>query len=148
MNSLKTSLLAIFLKPSVKDTPENIKVEMDLKPKLKKALLDSDQIRQVFNNLIVNAYQSMEKGGRLKVVSREDGKFVKVEFKDTGCGIKKEDQEKIFDALFSTKAKGIGLGLAVTQGIIERHGGQIKVESETGKGTTFVIRLPIAKELA
>lgn len=132
----------------VSRTPENIKVEMDLKPDLKKALLDPDQIRQVFNNLIINAYQSMEKGGRLKIISREDGRFVKVEFKDTGCGIKKEDQEKIFDALFSTKAKGIGLGLAVTQGIIERHGGQIKVESEIGKGTTFVIRLPIAEELA
>ncbi|MDP2755458.1 MAG: ATP-binding protein, partial [Nitrospirota bacterium] len=74
------------------------------------------------------------------------GRFIEVEFKDTGCGIKEEDQERVFDALFTTKAKGIGLGLAVTQGIIERHEGQIKLKSEVGKGTTFVIRLPIAKE--
>ena len=57
-----------------------------------------------------------------------------------------QDQEKIFDALFTTKAKGIGLGLAVTHGIIERHGGQIRVESEVKKGTTFIVRLPVAKD--
>jgi signal transduction histidine kinase len=131
---------------SVTKSPENIKVEINLKPNLKKAAVDPYQIRQAFNNLILNACQSMEVGGRLTITSREDGRFIEVEFKDTGGGIKEEDQKKIFDPLFTTKAKGIGLGLAVTQGIIERHEGQIKLKSEVGKGTTFVIRLPIAKE--
>ena len=131
---------------SVTKSPENIKVEINLKTNLKKAAVDPYQIRQAFNNLILNAYQSMEVGGRLTITSREDGRFIEVEFKDTGGGIKEEDQKKIFDPLFTTKAKGIGLGLAVTQGIIERHEGQIKLKSEVGKGTIFVIRLPIAKE--
>jgi len=84
-------------------------------------------------------------GGRLTITSREDERFIEVEFKDTGCGIKEEDQKKIFDPLFTTKAKGIGLGLAVTHGIIERHEGQIKLKSEFGKGATFVVRLPMAE---
>ncbi len=130
---------------SVTKTPENIKVEMNLKPNLKKAMVDPYQIRQAFNNLILNACQSMEVGGRLTITSREDGRFIEVEFKDTGCGIKEEDQKKIFDPLFTTKAKGIGLGLAVTHGIIERHEGQIELKSEFGKGTTFVVRLPTAE---
>lgn len=130
---------------SVTKTPENIKVEMNLKPNLKKAMVDPYQIRQAFNNLILNACQSMEVGGRLTITSREDGRFIEVEFKDTGCGIKEEDQKKIFDPLFTTKAKGIGLGLAVTHGIIERHEGQIELKSEFGKGTTFVVRLPMAE---
>jgi two-component system NtrC family sensor kinase len=88
----------------------------------------------------------MDNGGTLEITSREHNEFIEVIFKDSGAGIKKEDQEKIFDALFTTKAKGIGLGLAVTHGIIERHGGHISVESEIGKGTAFIVRLPVAKE--
>ena len=127
-------------------TPENIKVEMDLNPSLKKAMIDSYQIRQAFNNLILNAYQAMDGGGRLKITSQEKRSFVEIEFMDTGYGIKEGDQKKIFDPLFTTKAKGFGLGLAVTQGIIEGHEGQIELKSEVGKGSTFVVRLPIAKE--
>jgi signal transduction histidine kinase len=132
----------------VTKTPENVEVEMVLNPKIKKAMVDPYQIRQAFHNFIVNAFQAMDKGGKLKIISRETHGFIEVEFSDTGCGIKEEDQEKIFDALFTTKAKGIGLGLAVTQGIIERHEGQIKLKSEVGKGTTFVIRLPLSTEVA
>ncbi|MEW6675829.1 MAG: ATP-binding protein [Nitrospirota bacterium] len=132
---------------TINKTPENIEVELDLKPNLKKALVDPHQIRQAFNNLILNAYQAMDGGGRLRITTKEEEGFVKVEFKDTGCGIKEEDQKKIFDPLFTTKpAKGFGLGLAVTQGIIERHEGQIELKSKVGKGSTFVIKLPIAKE--
>jgi signal transduction histidine kinase len=133
---------------SVIKTPENVDVELVLNPDIRMAMVDFYQIRQAFHNLIVNAFQAMDKGGKLKIISRETNGFIEVEFSDTGCGIKEEDQEKIFDALFTTKAKGIGLGLAVTQGIIERHEGQIKLKSEVGKGTTFVIRLPLSTEVA
>jgi signal transduction histidine kinase len=126
--------------------PENVKVKLNLKPNLKKAMIDPYHIRLVFNNLILNAYQAMDGGGNLGITSREERSFITVEFKDTGCGIKEEDQRKIFDPLFTTKAKGFGLGLAVTQGIIEGHEGQIELKSEVGKGTTFIVRLPIAKE--
>jgi signal transduction histidine kinase len=131
---------------SVTKAPDNIKVKLNLKPDLKKAMIDPYHIRIVFNNLVLNAYQAMDGGGNLGITSREEESFITVEFKDTGCGIKEEDQRKIFDPLFTTKAKGFGLGLAVTQGIIEGHEGQIELKSEVGKGTTFIVRLPIAKE--
>jgi len=131
---------------SVTRTPDNIKVETNLKPNLKEAMIDPYQIRQAFNNLILNAFQSMDNGGRLWITSRERGGFIEIVFKDTGCGIKEEDQKKVFDPLFTTKpAKGFGLGLAVTQGIIEGHEGYIELKSGVGKGTTFIVRLPVAK---
>ncbi|MEW6419001.1 MAG: ATP-binding protein [Nitrospirota bacterium] len=130
---------------SVTKAPENIEVKLNLKPDLKKAMIDFHQIRQAFNNLTLNAFHAMDGGGNLVITSREEGSFVTVEFKDTGCGIKEEDQKKIFDPLFTTKAKGFGLGLAITHGIIEGHEGQIDLKSEVGKGTTFIVRLPIAK---
>jgi len=130
---------------SITNVPDNIRVTLNLKPGMKLALIDQYQIRQAFYNLILNSYQAMEKGGTLEITSREHDGFIEVDFKDSGAGIWEKDQEKIFDALFTTRAKGIGLGLAVTHGIIERHGGQIRVESKVGKGSTFTVRLPIAK---
>jgi signal transduction histidine kinase len=131
---------------SITNTPENIEVIMNLGDNLKPALIDQYQIRQAFHNLIFNSYQAMERGGTLEITSRELDGFIEIIFKDSGAGIEKKDQDKIFDALFTTKAKGIGLGLAVTHGIIERHGGQIVLESQVGKGTTFTVRLPLVIE--
>jgi len=131
---------------SITDKPENVEIIMNLQPDIKRGLIDQYQIRQALYNLILNAYQAMERGGTLEITSREYGDFIEIEIKDTGAGIQKKDHEKVFDALFTTKAKGIGLGLAVTHGIIERHGGQIAIESDVGKGTTFTVRLPMIKE--
>jgi len=131
---------------SITNKPENIRIIMNLQPDMKRAFIDQYQIRQAFYNLILNAYQAMERGGTLEISSREHEGFIEVKFADTGAGIHERDQEKIFDALFTKKAKGIGLGLAVTQGIIERHGGHIMLESEVGKGTTFTVRVPIVEE--
>jgi len=131
---------------SISNTPENIRVIMNLQPDINRAFIDQYQIRQSFFNIILNAYQAMETGGILEITSREREGFIEIEFKDTGTGILQKDHEKIFDALFTTKAKGIGLGLAVTQGIIERHGGHITIESEVGKGTAFTVRLPMMIE--
>ena len=133
---------------SITNKPENIRIVMNLQPDIKSALIDQYQIRQAFYNLILNAYQAMEGGGILEITSREHEGFIEVAFEDTGVGIQEKDREKVFDALFTTKAKGIGLGLAVTHGIIEQHGGQIILESEIGKGTTFIVRVPMVKEEA
>ena len=133
---------------SITNKPENISIIMDLQPDINNALIDQYQIRQAFYNLILNAYQAMEKGGTLEITSREHAGFIEVAFKDTGAGIKGRDRDKVFDALFTTKAKGIGLGLAVTHGIIEQHGGQIILESEVGRGTVFTVRLPMVKDEA
>jgi signal transduction histidine kinase len=110
---------------------------------------DFNQLVQVFVNLTVNAVQAMEEGCRLTIdASSSDKDWVRIGFHDTGCGISKENMEKLFTPFFTTKdeVKGVGLGLAVSHGIIERHGGTIEVESEVGKGSTFTVVLPAYRE--
>jgi len=122
--------------------PENIELVKDINNDLPMVMVDADQIRQVFINIILNAHQAMPDGGRLNIQTRSKGDFVQVDFTDTGCGIPESDISKIFDPLFTTKAKGIGLGLSVCKGILERHNGNIRVKSEAGRGTTFTVFLP------
>lgn len=108
-------------------------------------LADPDQLAQVFGNIILNAIQAMPKGGELVVKSKLGRpKQIVVSFTDTGVGITKKNLEKLFEPLFTTKAKGIGLGLAVTKLLVEGHGGTIEVDSEVGKGSNFTVKLPIA----
>ena len=128
--------------------PENI--ELDRKPGtgLPEVKIDPDQIQQVLANVITNAVEAMPEGGRLTITASEVEKFLEMKITDTGSGIAPEIAGKIFDPLFTTKAKGIGLGLAVCKSIIERHEGNIEVNSEVGKGTTFTIRIPLAVEPA
>ena len=123
--------------------PENVEVVKKLDADLPEVNIDTDQTRQVLVNMIMNAVQAMPEGGRLTISARERDKFLEVEISDTGCGIPKEAIGKIFDPLFTTRAKGIGLGLAVCKAIIDRHQGHIEVESEVGKGASFTIRLPL-----
>lgn len=105
---------------------------------------DPDQLSQVFGNIVLNAVQAMPEGGDLVIKSKlESPKLVAVSLKDTGKGISKENLRKLFEPLFITKAKGIGLGLTVTKTFVEAHGGTIEVESKVGKGSTFIIKLPV-----
>ena len=92
-------------------------------------------------NLLTNAMDAMPGGGNLHLATRR-GEPVQVVVADTGCGIPPEHLSKIFDPFFSTKEMGTGLGLAVAHGIIQSHGGTIRVESRKGEGTTVVIELP------
>jgi len=124
----------------------NIKVETYFDETLPEVMASTNQMRQVMLNILKNAKEAMPKGGTLTVrTSREDHKMV-VAIQDTGMGIPEELRDKIFEAFFTTKqkVKGVGLGLSVCYGIIKDHGGEIKVESEMDKGTTFIILLPIA----
>ena len=107
--------------------------------------IDPNQMLEVFINIIINAIDAMPKGGTLKIMTRREDGRIEIKFVDTGHGIIKEHLDQVFDPFFTTKeaGKGTGLGLAVTYGIIERHNGMIDVESEVGKGTTFVIKLPV-----
>jgi two-component system NtrC family sensor kinase len=130
----------------VVEIPKNVKLVKKLEADLPNAMADPDQIRQVFVNLSLNAIQAMSEGGQLNIATRRNDGFIEVEFTDTGCGIVEENLEKLFDPFFTTRARGIGLGLAVTQGIIERHNGNIEVKSEVEKGTTFVVKLPVEKK--
>jgi len=122
---------------------ENIELSKKLDTELPEVEADPDQIQQVLINMITNAVQAMPEGGKLTIGAREKGEFLELEIADTGGGIPAKAMGKIFDPLFTTRAKGIGLGLAVCKSIIDRHGGRIEVKSQVGKGTTFNIKLPL-----
>ena len=129
-------------------------------------MADEGQLKQVFINLAVNAIQAMPSGGVLKVRLGVDHRrlgtgrspargagaaggrrgYVWVEFADTGVGIPRENLSKIFTPFFTTRTSGVGLGLAVSHGIVEAHGGTISVESREGEGSTFTVRLPVARQ--
>ncbi len=123
-----------------------VEVVTDLAPDLPEVRIAGDQLTQVFLNLVVNAAEAMEttRGARLAVGSRldESGDWVEVTFADNGPGIPLDVLPHVFEPFFTTKAAGSGLGLAVSYGIIERHGGVLTVQSFPGDGTTFTARLP------
>jgi len=129
---------------------QNVKIIKDLSASLPKTMMDGSQIQQVFTNIILNAAEALNGEGELTVATRmvPDGESIEIKFTDTGCGIPKENLEKIFDPFFTTKevGRGTGLGLAVSYGIVARHKGTIDVKSEQGKGTTFIVKLPLKTE--
>ena len=107
---------------------------------------DDSELREVLVNMVFNAIDAMPEGGKLSLTTRVAGDSVIIKVVDTGVGMYPEVRSKIFDPFFTTKGKaGLGLGLAVSFGIIRRHGGNIEVESQYGKGTEFCITLPVAK---
>lgn len=123
---------------------KNIKIRTNLSPEVKEMPVDQDRINQVFLNLYLNAIEAMEDGGTLSVDMHpdQDSKQIKITVSDTGVGIEKEDLVHIFDPYFTTKQSGTGLGLAIVHKIVESHRGEVRVESEPGKGTTVTIILP------
>jgi two-component system sensor histidine kinase HydH len=126
---------------------KGVKVEKEYEPDLPSVRVDRDQLSQAFLNLILNSLESMEEGGKIRIVlkrAEEEGRdLLKVSISDTGRGIPREDLDKVFEPFFSTKRKGTGLGLAIVNQIVEGHGGEIQVESMEGEGTTFRITLPV-----
>ena len=122
----------------------HIKVRRELAPHLLPVRGNENRLQQVFFNLVLNARDAMPKGGWLTLVTRADDDVVVVEVKDTGEGIRREDIKRIYDPFFTTKGigRGTGLGLAVSYGIVQEHGGAIFVDSAPGKGTTFTVTLP------
>lgn len=127
--------------------PEQIKVTLDLPASLPAVLGDSRQLQIVFGNLIRNARDAMQaNGGSLAISAESKDGCVAITFADTGGGIPRENLERIMEPLYSTKARGIGLGLAITRSIIDKHGGRLQVASEVGVGSRFTISLPSAGE--
>jgi two-component system NtrC family sensor kinase len=127
---------------------QHVQVVKELAPSLPEIIADFDQLQQVFTNLIMNAIQAMPEGGKLTIRTSADDTQLKVAVQDTGCGIPPENMRKLFTPFFTTKreVKGVGLGLAVSYGIIQRHHGRIEVQSKVGEGTTFAVFLPIHHE--
>lgn len=113
---------------------------------LEKFSFDYSQIEEVISNIITNAIQAIQQSGEIKVKTQKDGSLAKIEISDTGQGIPKENLEKIFLPFFSSKeyGKGTGLGLSIARKVIKEHNGEITVKSTTGKGTSFIISLPLS----
>ena len=131
----------------------NTIIILELDQNLSKILIDSEQIQQVFLNIILNAIQAMPDGGSLTIATRltvnteQKTKTIAVSLMDTGMGIPKEHLQRIFDPFFTTKNRGTGLGLYISRTIVENHGGHIEVVSEPGKGAVFTVLLPFRKDI-
>lgn len=124
-----------------------IKVQTDLDPNLPPVMGNPTELRQVLINLIFNAVEAMPDGGTLSIRTWRENNQACIAVQDTGIGMTPEVKRRIFDPFFTTKGEqGTGLGLSICYGIVTRHKGTIEVESEVGKGTTFTIKLPVAKE--
>ncbi len=123
--------------------PEGVQVTTQIGDDLPPAYVDPHQIELVLGNLVTNAYQAMPEGGQLSISATRSGRpQVSISITDTGCGISPETMEKLFEPLFTTKARGIGLGLAVSRNLAQANGGSIEVESTEGEGSTFTVTLP------
>jgi signal transduction histidine kinase len=148
-----TSLLYDVVKmASGRAAEQGIEIDCGSLDALPMALVDAEQIKTCFVNVLVNAFQAMPSGGKFAITARlvngtGSGRWVEVRFQDTGCGIASEDLPKVFEPYFTTKEVGIGLGLALTKKIVEEHGGAITLDSVRDQGTTVSIRLPV-EELA
>lgn len=137
-----------------------VKGEFEIADNLWAADVDSGQIGQVVQNLVINAVQAMPGGGSIRITLRNEelsadtvapltaGRYLKLSLADTGAGIRPENLARIFEPYFTTKQQGTGLGLATVYSIIRKHHGHVTVESEVGKGTTFHLWLPAAKQAA
>ncbi|HJV62598.1 MAG TPA: ATP-binding protein [Albitalea sp.] len=134
---------------------QQIEITTQLDPALPPLLADADLIKQVVMNMLVNAQQAIEESGSIRVQTRliasrklpagdQPGPAVEIAISDTGCGIPSANLQRIFDPFFTSKevGKGTGLGLSVSYGIVASHGGEIEVESEVGRGSTFRVYLP------
>jgi signal transduction histidine kinase len=127
------------------DAFKGIDLSVTLGDNLPDVYADPAQIGQVVLNILLNAIHAITPPGKIEVRTKSTEKNVEIVFFDTGKGISEEHIRKIFDPFFTTKdaSKGTGLGLAVSYGIIKKHGGDIDVTSQEGQGTTFTVRLPI-----
>jgi len=126
--------------------PEHVTVNSNIKGHPMQLRTDAEQISRAFTNIISNAIQAMTgKEGELNIDTGTDDSFVCIKFQDNGCGIPEDNLDKIFEPLFTTKPKGIGLGLASTKRLVEQNGGKIEIASQAGRGTTFTVKLPLEK---
>ena len=145
-----TNLMELDINYVIENTTQSIKVPKSvnisyaLADNLPMINADPDQIKQIFNNLISNAIQAMPDGGKLAITSIKNGKHIDISVAGTGQGIKQDDLDKIFEPLFTTKSKGIGLGLSLVKTLLVRQGGSISASSKLAKGTTFTVKLPLS----
>lgn len=123
--------------------PQHIVLEQDLEHNLTGLYLDDGQIQQVLINLIMNSIQALDDGGKIYLKTERTGTGVQMTVKDTGCGIRPEHIEKIFEPLYTTKPKGIGLGMSIVKMLMDKHEGTIEIDSRENVGTTVILNFPL-----
>ncbi|NIL97998.1 MAG: sensor histidine kinase [Planctomycetales bacterium] len=144
LNTQVTAVLDLF-QPQAEAS--GIEVQRYLDPDLPRVLLDPETLRAALLNLVLNAQQAMPSGGQLVVRTRTTTQGVALDLIDTGCGMDAATINRAFDAFFSSKPGGTGLGLPTTRKIIKAHGGSLSVQSEPGRGSQFTIELPTPPRL-
>lgn len=126
---------------------KKVTLRKDYKDELPQVLVDGDKLRQVFLNILRNAYEAVEEGGEISIalslLKERTGQKIRVEISDNGCGIPEKNKELIFELFYTTKTTGIGLGLAIARKIIEQHNGSVRVCERPEKGTSFEIFIPV-----
>jgi two-component system NtrC family sensor kinase len=142
VNRLIENVLALTSKRLEHD---RVQVRTQLQADLPAMSVVPDQLTQVCLNLIINAVEAMPQGGTLTIGSAQRGDWLAIEVQDTGAGLTPAEATRIFEPFYTTKADGTGLGLAVSYGIIQQHGGRIEVSSTPGQGTTFTVLLPVQR---
>jgi len=125
--------------------PDNVKLSVKVDDEARKFVADADYLNRILYNLVTNAVQAMPKGGKLTIEASKQSERIVLNVMDTGVGIPKEIQSKMFTVMFTTKSKGQGFGLPVVKRMTQSLGGTVTFESEEGKGTKFTIELPITK---
>ena len=146
-NDLSTTQLEPILDSALSSTETNgyVKIVKQLPENPPEVLVDGSEMVRAFANLIRNASEAMPDGGTLTITARSCDDMVEIQFTDTGCGMPEDHLSKVFDPLYTTKPRGMGLGLAIVNSIIERHSGSIHVVSQENKGTTFSVQIPAAR---
>ena len=140
VNTLINAVL-IILKPSL----QNIKVRKDFDDKMLPIQCYAGELNQVIMNIVANAIQAMDRKGDLLIKTRSFTTYIKIHILDTGTGMTEEVRKKVFEPFFTTKnvGDGLGLGMSISYGVVDKHNGNIKIKSEVGKGSEFIITLPI-----
>src|SRR6266513_416521 len=127
--------------------PTSVEVLTSFEPGFPKLTVDPNLLRRAFTNIIANALQAMPEGGQLRIKAWKNKELATISFQDTGKGIPEDIKAKIFNPLFTTRDKGVGLGLAVAKQLVESHHGDIKVSSKVGEGTTFTVEIPLDRKI-
>lgn len=143
LQELLNNLIILFKEEAFS---QGIRLQEEINPNLPFIKMDREKLTQAFINIMKNGMQSMERGGILRIETYLFKDKVEVAISDSGSGIPSEQMEKIFDYYYTTKEKGVGLGLPIAHRIIEAHGGHLKVESRVGYGTKVIVTLPVEKE--
>jgi len=142
INEVVESVARLFQAQFHAQGRESIHCEMELDRDAGVIAADPELLHRAFSNLVLNAMDAMPHGGTLTLRTRREHGGAAIEVSDTGCGLKPEECERIFTPYYTSKQHGTGLGLAIVQSVVSDHGGRITVQSEPGKGTTFLIELP------